>query len=194
MGCALAKAALQAGHQVIILSGPVRVRYPSGAKVIDVETTQQMLDAAVEHFPNCDGLIGAAAPCDYRPTVIANHKIKKNGESLVLQLIETPDIVATLGKNKRKDQWTVGFALETDDARFQAIGKLQRKLCDLVVINGVQAINSENNEIEIIDPTGAVIAAGAGTKQKLARQILQVIGQKLFKAKSTPSVKQSKRV
>ncbi len=193
MGCALAKAALQAGHQVIVISGPVKVRYPSAAKVIDVETTQQMLDAALENFPKCEGLIGAAAPCDYQPTVIANQKIKKNGEPLVLRLVETPDIVATLGNNKRKDQWTVGFALETDDARFQAIGKLQRKLCDLVVINGIQAINSEHNEIEIIDPTGTVIAAGAGSKQKLARLILQIVGQKLSKSKPALIAKQMNR-
>lgn len=179
MGSALAQAALQAGHQVVLVSGPVRVRYPSGVKLHEVETTQEMLDACLEEFPACDGLIGAAAPCDYQPTTVSKNKLKKTGEPLLLKLVETPDIVATLGKKKRPDQWTVGFALETEDARFQAIGKLQRKLCDLVVVNGVAAINSPNNEIEILDRKGSVVAAANGSKQKLAKLIVRVIFEQL---------------
>lgn len=179
MGSALAQAALQAGHQVVLVSGPVRVRYPSGVKLREVETTQEMLDACLEEFPTCDGLIGAAAPCDYQPKTVSRSKLKKTGKEWPLMLVETPDIVATLGKRKRPDQWTVGFALETEDARFQAIGKLQRKLCDLVVVNGVAAINSPNNEIEIIDRGGAVVAAAAGSKQKLAKLIVRVVFEQL---------------
>lgn len=179
MGSALAQAALQAGHQVVLVSGPVRVRYPSGVKLREVETTQEMLDACLEEFPACDGLIGAAAPCDYQPTTVSKSKLKKTGEPLLLKLVETPDIVATLGKKKRSDQWTVGFALETEDARFQAIGKLQRKLCDLVVVNGVAAIDSPNNEIEILDRKGSVVAAAIGSKQKLAKLIVRVVFEQL---------------
>jgi phosphopantothenoylcysteine decarboxylase/phosphopantothenate--cysteine ligase len=179
MGSALAQAALQAGHQVVLVSGPVRVRYPSGVKLREVETTQEMLEACLEEFPACDGLIGAAAPCDYQPTTVSESKLKKTGEPLMLKLVETPDIVATLGKKKRTDQWTVGFALETEDARFQAIGKLQRKLCDLVVVNGVAAINSPNNEIEILDRKGSVVAAAIGSKQKLAKLIVRVVFEQL---------------
>ena len=80
-------------------------------------------------------MIGAAAPCDYRPVMVATEKIKKTGDPLVLHLVETPDIVATLGSEKRSDQWIVGFALETEDARFRALSKLQHKCCDLVVVN-----------------------------------------------------------
>lgn len=181
MGNSLAKAALQAGHQVVLVSGPVRVRYPSAVKLIEVETTQQMLEACLDQFGKCDGLIGAAAPCDYQPASVSRSKLKKTGRPLLLKLIETPDIVATLGKSKRANQWTVGFALESEDARFQAIGKLQRKLCDLVVVNGVQAINSENNEIEIIDRREQTLLRAAGTKQKLARLILQTVEQRLIR-------------
>lgn len=184
MGSALAQAALQAGHQVVVVSGPVRVRYPSGVKLVEVETTQEMLEACLTEFPTCDGLIGAAAPCDYQPATVAPSKLKKTGEPLMLKLIETPDIVATLGKKKRPNQWTVGFALESEDARFQAIGKLQRKLCDLVVVNGVGAINSPHNEIEILNPTGEVVLAAGGTKQKLAKQILRVIAEQLLEPRT----------
>lgn len=191
MGSALAQAALQAGHQVVLVSGPVRVRYPSGVKLLEVETTQEMLAACLAEFPTCDGLIGAAAPCDYQPATVAPNKLKKNGEPLLLKLIETPDIVATLGKKKRPDQWTVGFALESEDARFQAIGKLQRKLCDLVVVNGVGAINSPHNEIEILNPAGEVVLAAGGTKQKLAKQILRVIAEQLLEPRRPTSPSQS---
>lgn len=179
MGSALAQAALQAGHQVVLVSGPVRVRYPSGVKLIEVETTQEMLDACLSEFPACDGLIGAAAPCDYMPSAVSSSKLKKTGEPLMLKLVETPDIVATLGRKKKPGQWTVGFALETEDARFQAIGKMQRKLCDLVVVNGVAAINSPNNQIEILNRAGTVVAAATGTKQKLAKLILRVLFEQL---------------
>lgn len=187
MGSALAQAALQAGHQVVLVSGPVRVRYPSGVKLLEVETTQEMLEACLAEFPTCDGLIGAAAPCDYQPATVAASKLKKTGEPLLLKLIETPDIVATLGRKKRPGQWTVGFALESEDARFQAIGKLQRKHCDLVVVNGVGAINSPHNEIEILNPAGNVVLAAAGTKQKLAKQILRVVAEQLLEPRLKPA-------
>ena len=117
----------------------------------------------------------AAAPCDYRPIEVADHKIRKTGEILELKLVETPDIVATLGQNKRPDQWTVGFALESEDARFRALAKLERKSCNLVVLNGVNAINSAENQVEIINPEGEVIKSISGSKSSVANQVLAVI-------------------
>ena len=89
MGAGLAEAALDFGHEVVVLSGPVQVEYPSQAKVIDVISTEEMLEAAQDLFRECDGAIGAAAPCDYRPVIVAEHKIAKTGEPLELHLIET---------------------------------------------------------------------------------------------------------
>ena len=143
MGKALAEAALELGHEVIIISGPVEVTYPAAAEVVSVISTEEMLAAAEQRFTECDGLIGAAAPCDYRPVVIAKGKIQKTGQPLELRLIETPDIVATLGANKAPGQWVVGFALETDDARFRALVKAEQKSCDLMVANGPQAMHSQ---------------------------------------------------
>ena len=95
------------------------------------------LAACQELFPSCDGVIGAAAPCDYRPVRVEQQKITKTGQPLTLNLIETPDVMATLGgATKRTGQWLVGFALETDDQRFRALTKLERKSCDLIVLNG----------------------------------------------------------
>jgi phosphopantothenoylcysteine decarboxylase/phosphopantothenate--cysteine ligase len=180
MGRALAEAALHLGHQVVVVSGPVSVSYPSAAEVRQIISTEELLAVCQELFPICDGAIGAAAPCDYRPVRVAEHKISKTGEPLVLNLVETPDVMATLGAAKRPDQWLVGFALETDDQRFRALAKLQRKSCDLMVLNGTAAIDSADNQVEVLDKSGAVVAALAGSKEHVATGILQAISQRLL--------------
>ncbi len=180
MGAALASAALKLGHEVVIVSGPVTVEYPQGATVIPVVTTDEMLAAATLAFENCDGAIGAAAPCDYMPRQFQPQKISKTGKPLTIELIETADVVATLGQNKRDDQWVVGFALETEDQRFRAIVKLERKHCDLMVSNGPNAIDSADNEVELLDPDGNVIEAIAGDKEYVAQRLLELIQQRLI--------------
>ena len=152
MGRCIATAAIEAGHEVCIVSGPVTIEYPAAAKVVPVMTTHQMLEACLVEFESSDGMIGVAAPCDYQPRSVADQKIKKTGEPLILEFVQTPDIVAHLGQNKRPDQWVVGFALETEDAHFQAITKLEKKSCDLVIVNGPEAMNSETNEVDILNP------------------------------------------
>lgn len=180
MGSALAQSALGAGHEVTIISGPVSVTYPSGAKLIEVETTDEMLDAAQRVFANCHGAIGAAAPCDYMPRAVSEEKITKTGKPLRVELIETPDVVATLGQHKRDDQWVVGFALETEDRRFRATAKLEQKHCDLMVSNGPQAIDSDHNEVELLDSTGEVIESISGTKQHVADRLIKQITDRLI--------------
>ncbi len=157
------------------MSGPVDVAYPAEARVIPVLSTEEMLSKAVEHFPSFDGAIGAAAPCDYRPTQLASRKISKTGNGIRLDLIETSDVIATLGGRKRLDQWVVGFALETDDHHFRAIAKAQRKCCDLIVVNDVAAIDSEYNEIELLHPDGSCILKADGTKCQVADAIVAAI-------------------
>jgi len=160
MGCCLAEAFLELGHEVVIVSGPVSIDYPSAAKVVPVVSTEDMLAAAAEEFLNCHGMVGVAAPCDYRPVVIAENKIKKSGERIQIELIETPDVVASLGQKKRKNQWTVGFALETEDAHFRAIS------------------------IEVFDPAGEIVLAAAGSKAKIAGQIAKKIQTHLIDERS----------
>ncbi len=179
MGQALAQAAIDAGHNVVIVSGPVDVSYPSGCEVVPIVSTEEMLAACQRLFPECDGLIGVAAPCDYRPMKIEEQKIKKTGEPLVLHLVETPDIVATLAAGKSPKQWVVGFALETEDQRFRALTKMQKKSCDLMVLNGAQAIGSEENSVEVLDRSGEIIATLAGTKDHVARGLFGLIEQRL---------------
>lgn len=185
MGAALAEAAILKGHEVTIVTGPVSISYPDNAKVVDIETTQELLDACNQLYPDCDGAIGAAAPCDYKPIRVSEEKIKKTGGPLLLELIETADVVASMGEQKRPDQWLVGFALETDDARFRALSKLQRKCCDLVVLNGPSAINAGENSIEMIDPEGNIILDVNGSKREVANQIVEILDQRFCPSQST---------
>jgi phosphopantothenoylcysteine decarboxylase / phosphopantothenate---cysteine ligase len=179
MGKALAEAALALGHDVVVVSGPVEVEYPASANVVPVVSTEDMMAAAEKEFESCDGLIGAAAPCDYRPMRIESHKIAKTGQPIDLHLIETDDVVATLGSKKGR-RWVVGFALETEDHRLRALAKLERKFCDLMISNGAQAISSPDNEVEVITPAGEVIASIAGAKEEVASQILAIIHGRLI--------------
>lgn len=180
MGSALANQALQRGHQVVIVSGPVNIVYPQDAEVHSVITTDEMLEVAGRFFPECDGLIGVAAPCDYRPLKVNDQKIPKTGQPLLLELVETPDVVASLAIAKRPHQWVVGFALETEDRHFRAITKMEHKCCDLMVLNGPQAIDSDQTELELIDPSGSVVGRFLGHKESVAAKIVGHIQRRLI--------------
>lgn len=179
MGRALTEAAIELGHEVVVISGPVEVEYPSAARIVPVVSTEDMLAAAAREFDRCDGLIGAAAPCDYRPVRVESHKITKTGQPLELSLTETDDVVATLGEQKGQ-RWVVGFALETEDHRLRALAKLERKHCDLVVSNGPTAIASPDNTVEILAPDGTVLATLTGLKEEVAAGILKLIDERLI--------------
>ena len=174
MGRALAIAGLENGFDVTIVSGPVSITYPEAAKVIEVVSTQEMFDAVMESWPDCVGLIAAAAPADFRPAKFSESKIKKsaNSNSLSIELVENPDILAEAGRRKSEAQWTIGFALETDNGVSNALGKLKRKNCDFIVLNDPSAINSNENSVSIIDSTGEVVEKFSGSKQSVAEKIL----------------------
>lgn len=175
MGAALAEAALESGYEVVIVSGPVQVDYPAGAAVVRVVTTDEMLTASRAEFPRCQGVIAAAAPCDYRPLKAVQGKIQKTGQPIDIRLVETPDILASLGREKKPGQWLVGFALETDLAHSRALEKLRHKRCDLIVLNGISAVDADNSQAEVLDPSGAVVAILQGAKIAVAREIMHLI-------------------
>ena len=183
MGRALAQAAIDAGHEVTIVSGPVDIDYPPQARVLRVVSTEEMLAACQEVFPDCDGLIGVAAPSDYRPMMVATNKIAKTGEPLVLHLVETADVVATLGASKTR-QWLVGFALETEDHRLRALAKLEKKHCDLMVLNGPEAMHALDNNVEIVTHEGQVIEVISGSKDEVASGIFAVIDRRLIRGQA----------
>jgi phosphopantothenoylcysteine decarboxylase/phosphopantothenate--cysteine ligase len=179
MGAALAAAALEAGHRVVVVTGPVDVEYPDGVKLIPVVSTEDMLEACLEVFPRCEGLIGAAAPCDYRPVKVAPNKISKTGDPLKLHLVETPDVVALCAAVK-ESQWMVAFALETEDQRMRALQKLERKSCDLVVLNGPGSIHSRYTDLEVMNRAGRIVGRFSGNKEEAAREVFRVIQEQLI--------------
>src|SRR5262245_54697777 len=184
MGRALAAAAIELGHEVTVVTGPVALEYPVGANVRQIVSTEELLKICQELFSDCDGVIGAAAPCDYRPVRVEERKITKTGQPFLLNLVETPDVMATLGAAKRPNQWLVGFALETDDQRFRALAKLERKSCDLIVLNGPAAMDAADNQVEVLDKSGAVVTALNGSKESVARGILAAINERLIRPKA----------
>ena len=180
MGAALCRAATDGGHEVVVISGPVRVEYRGAAEVVHVVSTEEMLAAGETWFPKCDGLIGAAAPCDYRPVRVADEKMAKTGRPLQLHLVETPDVVAALAANRRSNQWVVGFALETNDHHFRAITKAERKQCDLMVLNRPEAMNADRNDIEVLRRDGSIVARRSGSKLDCAGEIMAAIERELI--------------
>ncbi len=174
MGAAIAKTALASGYDVTVITGPVNIHYPVGCNVIPVETTQEMLDAAQAIFPGCDLLVGAAAPSDYMPRAVLDDKLKKTGEPIILHLVETPDIIATLASSKQPQQIVVGFALETSDHRFQALRKMEEKCCDYIVLNEPTAMTSEENTVRIFGQSGEELLAMSGHKSEIADAILDL--------------------
>jgi len=171
MGFALAEAALAAGHDVVLVSGPVDLKPPKGCHFHAVETTDEMKSVCVAEFPGCDGVIAAAAVCDYKPRNRVTGKITKTGEPLMIEMIETDDVLAELGHSK-SDRWVVGFALEAENPRENALQKLRAKNCDVVVLNQPSAIAAADNSIEMIDPDGHVALEAVGTKRDVAEQLI----------------------
>jgi phosphopantothenoylcysteine decarboxylase/phosphopantothenate--cysteine ligase len=161
------------------------VAYPPSAEVVPVVSTEEMLQACLEVFPTCDGLIAVAAPCDYRPVVVAEQKIRKTGQPLTLHLVETADVVAALAAVK-DSQWMVAFALETEDPRMRALQKLERKSCDLIVLNGPQAVHATDTEVELISPGGDGLATFSGSKHQVGQGIFRVIQQRLIHRQTSP--------
>lgn len=178
MGFALAKVARQKGAEVILITGPVNLEPPSGVELIKVNTTQEMFNAIERHFDDCHVLIKAAAPLDYRPITVSEHKIKKEKDEIDFKFIKNPDIAAHFGKVKKK-QIIVGFAAETENIIENALKKIDKKNLDFIVANNVLADNagfkSDNNIVTIIDRNGSKIEYPMMKKEEVAKAIIDKI-------------------
>ncbi len=187
MGFALAEAAAEAGAQVTLVSGPVHLRTPERVQRINVTSARDMLAACEAAMP-CDVLIAAAAVADYRPEVVAEHKMKKDptsGDGLLLQLVRNPDILATLA-GRADRPFSVGFAAETQNLLDYAARKLKDKNLDLIVANDVAnpsiGFNSEENAITIIDRELQPTSFAQSSKGKIARQLIAFIADRVKRA------------
>ena len=185
MGYALAKAALETGAEVILVSGPVCLSVETqhetqdlaSLRVINVVSAQDMYDAVMQNIADCDVFIGVAAVADYRPVKIAKHKIKKTADKIILELERNPDIVAEVAKLPKRP-FVVGFAAETENLIENATEKLQQKNLDMIIANQVGAnlgFDSDVNEVFVLQPNQPMIELPLASKTELAKQIIQVI-------------------
>ena len=155
MGFALAEECARRGAEVTLIAGHVNVQCTmNNVQRIDVESCQQMHDAAIENFPQMDAAILCAAVADFRPAEVAGQKIKRVGQTMDIHLVPNPDIAAELGRMKRADQVMVGFALETNDEQQNAQHKLEKKNLDFIVLNSLRnegtCFKSDENQVSII--------------------------------------------
>lgn len=181
MGFALARAAIAAGAQTIIIAGPVHQETPDGAERINTVTAKGMYQASLEHAPDADIFIATAAVADYRPLQRADQKIKKSAEQISIELTRNPDIIAAVAALSEKP-FTVGFAAETNDLISYAKGKLQNKKLDLIVANDVArsdiGFNSDQNAVTVISADKHQNLTQAN-KDQIAEQLIEIIASAL---------------
>lgn len=158
MGFAIAEECSRRGADVTVVAGPVSVKCSSRIRRVDVESCEEMFNAAEATFKTSDVAILAAAVADFRPAVVADSKIKRGKDDMTIRLCPTRDIAAALGRAKRSEQRIVAFALETNDEEANAQRKLEKKNADFVVLNSLQnkgtCFRSDDNQIEIISHEG----------------------------------------
>ena len=185
MGFALAEALAGAGAIVELVTGPTTLSttnspFSDRIHVTRVESAREMYAAATTVFPQCNGAILSAAVADYRPAECANHKLKKQGaDGMTLQLVQNPDILATLGSMKQEGQTLVGFALETDNEESNARHKLEKKNLDFIVLNSLRdkgaGFGVDTNKVTIIGRDGSRKESPLLTKQEVARLIVETV-------------------
>lgn len=158
MGFAIAEECLRRGADVTVVAGPVSLTCSSGIRRLDVESCQDMYDAATSEFADADVAILAAAVADFRPAFVADRKIKRGKDDMVITLCPTHDIAAALGASKKAGQTLVAFALETNDEEANAMRKLEKKNADFVVLNSLRnegtCFRTDQNQIEIVSRDG----------------------------------------
>jgi phosphopantothenoylcysteine decarboxylase/phosphopantothenate--cysteine ligase len=172
---AIAEAALQAGHEVILISGPVALGPPLHAKLVSVSTGDEMFDAVHRDAGKCDVCILCAAVADYRPAKVSPVKIKKRAGNLSLELVPTRDILDSLGLQQNRQFLLVGFAAETNDMEQNALQKLRAKNCDIMVANDARlGMETDENELLILFRDGEMRKISRAPKKILARELVKI--------------------
>jgi phosphopantothenoylcysteine decarboxylase/phosphopantothenate--cysteine ligase len=178
MGYAIAEAALAAGHEVTLISGPVNLDPPPDAQFVSILTSDEMYGVVHRHARECDVLVMCAAVADYKPREVSATKIKKRNEHIALDLIPTRDILASLSHQDRQFL-LVGFAAETNDVEENATQKLRAKNCDIIVANDVSSedsgMESDENEVTIFFRNGEKEKISRASKKNIAREVVKIL-------------------
>ncbi|HEX4653210.1 MAG TPA: phosphopantothenoylcysteine decarboxylase [Candidatus Udaeobacter sp.] len=178
MGFAIAEEAINAGHEVILISGPVNLAPPRHVAFIPVSTGDEMFDAVHAHADESDVCVLCAAVADYKPVNVSPTKIKKCGEKFLLELTPTRDVLGSLGERHDRQFLLVGFAAETNDIEENAAKKLREKNCDIIIANDVGSVNSgmesDANEVTILFQNGARREISRAPKRFIARELVKI--------------------
>jgi phosphopantothenoylcysteine decarboxylase / phosphopantothenate---cysteine ligase len=182
MGVAIAEEFSRRGAEVYLVLGPESVLpEDKHIHIVRVTSADEMLAACLQRFVDVDIAILAAAVADYKPAQIATEKIKKNTETLSLELIRTPDIATALGKIKKPGQHLVGFALETDQGEVHAREKMIRKNMDMIVLNNPRdqgaGFGHDTNKVSFLFPDNKEVHFELKSKQAVARDIAEAVHQ-----------------
>jgi len=177
MGIAIAKVLMEMGANVHLVAGPLQEKVPAGLNHIPVITAEEMLNACLKYFPDSDAAIMTAAVADYRPSTVADQKVKKSGENMQLELSKTVDIAARLGEMKKKNQFLVGFALETNNELENASGKLKSKNLDFIVLNSLNdkgaGFGTDTNKVTLVFGNNKKEELPLMSKLKVAEKIVE---------------------
>ncbi|WP_445457428.1 bifunctional phosphopantothenoylcysteine decarboxylase/phosphopantothenate--cysteine ligase CoaBC [Flavobacterium sp. HNIBRBA15423] len=179
MGFDIAKKAAQSGAQVVLVTGPTHLNVNhSLITLVRVKSAQDMYEACFSYFENVDVAIAAAAVADYRPKNVAQQKIKKDDTTFIIELEKTKDILASLGKVK-KNQFLIGFALETENEIEHAKLKIQKKNLDLIVLNSLNdkgaGFGHDTNKVTFIDRNFSIESMDLKSKEEVAQDIINKI-------------------
>lgn len=175
MGYSLAEAAAKMGAEVILVSGPTNLNKPDGLReFIQVRSAQEMYEVCMEKFEKVDIAIACAAVADYRPKTYSNEKIKKQDGDLTIVLERNPDILLEMGKRK-KDQYLVGFAAETQNLIENALGKYRRKNLNMIIANDASNMQKTTNKVYIVKGENSIVEVSEKEKNELAYDILAEI-------------------
>ena len=177
MGYAIASAAIDANHEVVLISGPVNLAPPRGARLVSAITSDEMHDAVHAAVRDCDVLVMCAAVSDYKAARVAEQKIKKRDEKFSLELVPARDILKSLPRSR--NFFVVGFAAETNDLEKHARAKLATKNCDMMVANDLSDPNigmgSDENAVTIFSRNGESERILRASKKIIARELVKII-------------------
>lgn len=178
MGYAIARDAARRGADVVLISGPTAIAPPKNVRFVRVESTQEMLDAVLKEYGGVDAVIKAAAVADYKPHHKEPQKIKKNEDTLTLELDKNPDILKLLGQ-KKTHQFLVGFAAETQHLLENAAAKVKKKNLDMIVANDVSmkgaGFSTDTNVVKFLFPDGRVESLDLMSKEAVGNRILDIV-------------------
>lgn len=179
MGYAIAEAAAAAGHEVVLVSGPVALDPVEGAETVPVESAREMFEVVRDRIDDCDAAVFCAAVADYRPVHTAGQKIKKTSDTLTLELEKTEDILGSARSDFGFEGILVGFAAETNNVEEYAWAKLEKKGCDLLVANDVSRVgigfDSDDNQVSLFFKNGTRQALPADAKRKIGKKLVAIM-------------------